>query len=217
MTTRRQFMAGAVAARGGGHPRATRPARRARSQIRISTAAPPRISSPRRSSSSRAEVERANVGLNVTVHPASTLFKQGTEVPALQRGNLEMSTMTTFEVAQQMPALRLLQPRLSVPRLCASCAACSTARSARSTVGPSPTRWESRFSPHLSRHAAGEPAPEAGGKGARRPRRREDAHAGRAGLAAARPRARGQSGAARHAGGLSGAARPALSTVRKIR
>jgi TRAP-type transport system periplasmic protein len=39
------------------------------------------------------------------VHPASTLFKQGTEVPAIQRGNLEMSTMTTFEVAQQIPQL----------------------------------------------------------------------------------------------------------------
>ncbi len=39
------------------------------------------------------------------MHPASTLFKQGTEVPALQRGNLEMSTMTTFEVAQQIPEL----------------------------------------------------------------------------------------------------------------
>jgi tripartite ATP-independent transporter DctP family solute receptor len=36
-------------------------------------------------------------------HPAGSLFKQGTEVPALQRGTLEMSTMTTFEVAQQMP------------------------------------------------------------------------------------------------------------------
>ena len=39
------------------------------------------------------------------MHPASTLFKQGTEVPAIQRGNLEMSTMTTFEVAQQIPQL----------------------------------------------------------------------------------------------------------------
>ena len=50
----------------------------------------------------KAEVESANVGVKVDVHPASTLFRQGTEVPALQRGNLEMSTMTTFEVAQQI-------------------------------------------------------------------------------------------------------------------
>ena len=41
----------------------------------------------------------------VSVHTASTLFRQGTEVQALQRGNLEMSTMTTFEVAQQVPEL----------------------------------------------------------------------------------------------------------------
>ena len=34
--------------------------------------------------------------------PGSSLFRQGTEVPAIQRGNLEMSTMTTFEVAQQI-------------------------------------------------------------------------------------------------------------------
>ena len=35
--------------------------------------------------------------------PAASSFRQGTEVPAMQRGNLEMSTMTTFEVAQQIP------------------------------------------------------------------------------------------------------------------
>jgi TRAP-type transport system periplasmic protein len=47
-------------------------------------------------------VNGANVGLTVEVYPASSLFRQGTEVPALQRGNLEMSIMTTFEVAAQM-------------------------------------------------------------------------------------------------------------------
>lgn len=39
----------------------------------------------------------------VEVYPASSLFRQGTEVPAIQRGNLEMSVMTTFEVAAQIP------------------------------------------------------------------------------------------------------------------
>lgn len=48
-------------------------------------------------------VNEAGVGLTVEVYPASSLFRQGTEVPALQRGNLEMSIMTTFEVAAQMP------------------------------------------------------------------------------------------------------------------
>ncbi|MEO7939520.1 MAG: DctP family TRAP transporter solute-binding subunit [Burkholderiaceae bacterium] len=50
------------------------------------------------------KVEAALPGqVAVQVHGASSLFRQGTEVPALQRGNLEMSTMTTFEVDQQMP------------------------------------------------------------------------------------------------------------------
>jgi tripartite ATP-independent transporter DctP family solute receptor len=44
---------------------------------------------------------------NVQIHPASSLFRQGTEVPAIQRGNLEMSTMTTFEVEQQVPEYSL--------------------------------------------------------------------------------------------------------------
>ena len=49
-------------------------------------------------------VEKALPGqVAVQVHAASSLFRQGTEVPALQRGNLEMSTMTTFEIEQQIP------------------------------------------------------------------------------------------------------------------
>jgi len=71
--------------------------------VRVSTAAPPADFLARSLEVLKAEVEKANVSLRVEPHPASTLFKQGTEVPALQRGNLEMSTMTTFEVAQQIP------------------------------------------------------------------------------------------------------------------
>ena len=40
--------------------------------------------------------------------PTPRSFRQGTEVPALQRGNLEMSTMTTFEVEQQLPEYGVL-------------------------------------------------------------------------------------------------------------
>lgn len=43
----------------------------------------------------------------VQVFANGTLFRQGTEVAAIQRGNLEMSTMTTFEVEQQVPELSL--------------------------------------------------------------------------------------------------------------
>lgn len=74
-------------------------------QIRISTAAPPSDFLAKSLEALKSEVDAASAGLSVSVHAASTLFKQGTEVPALQRGNLEMSTMTTFEVAQQIPEL----------------------------------------------------------------------------------------------------------------
>ncbi len=77
-------------------------------QIRVSTAAPPSDFLSQALEQFKSAVSAAAVGLNVSVHPASTLFKQGTEVPALQRGNLEMSTMTTFEVAQQIPELGFL-------------------------------------------------------------------------------------------------------------
>jgi TRAP-type transport system periplasmic protein len=71
--------------------------------IRVSTAAPPSDFLAKSLEAFKTEVEAANVGVTVETHPGSTLFRQGTEVPALQRGNLEMSTMTTFEVAQQIP------------------------------------------------------------------------------------------------------------------
>jgi tripartite ATP-independent transporter DctP family solute receptor len=72
-------------------------------RLRISCAAPPSDFLAKCLEQLKAEVEAAKVGLAVETYPASTLFKQGTEVPALQRGTLEMSTMTTFEVAQQLP------------------------------------------------------------------------------------------------------------------
>jgi TRAP-type C4-dicarboxylate transport system substrate-binding protein len=103
MTTRRKLIVGATAAAVAGsfgRARAQAP-----TQIRLSTAAPPSDFLAKALDQLKADVDAASVGLDVSVHPASTLFKQGTEVPALQRGNLEMSTMTTFEVAQQIPEL----------------------------------------------------------------------------------------------------------------
>jgi tripartite ATP-independent transporter DctP family solute receptor len=72
--------------------------------LRFSTAAPPPDFLTRSILQFKAELEAAAPEFDVQVHPGSTLFRQGTEVPAMQRGNLEMNTMTTFEVAQQMPA-----------------------------------------------------------------------------------------------------------------
>ena len=71
--------------------------------IRFSTAAPPADVLAQGVEAFAARVNAANAGLQVGAYNASTLFRQGTEVPALQRGTLEMSTMTTFEVAQQLP------------------------------------------------------------------------------------------------------------------
>ena len=100
MITRRSIMAGAAAAAFAGPSRAQAPV-----QIRISTAAPPSDFLAKALEALKTEIEAASLGLNISVHTASTLFKQGTEVQALQRGNLEMSTMTTFEVAQQIAEL----------------------------------------------------------------------------------------------------------------
>lgn len=103
MTTRREVMKGALASAVLAHAGAA--LAQAPVQVRISTAAPPSDFLAKALEALKADVDGANAGLNVSVHTASTLFKQGTEVQALQRGNLEMSTMTTFEVAQQIAEL----------------------------------------------------------------------------------------------------------------
>ena len=71
--------------------------------LRFSTAAPPPDFLSRSLQQFKSELEKAAPEFEVQVYPGSQLFRQGTEVPAMQRGNLEMSTMTTFEVAQQVP------------------------------------------------------------------------------------------------------------------
>ena len=99
MTSRRTVLGGLAAAA------LARPltARAQAATLRISTAAPPGDFLSRSLEGLRTAVESGDSGLKIQVFPASTLFKQGTEIPALQRGTLEMSTMTTFEVAQQVP------------------------------------------------------------------------------------------------------------------
>jgi tripartite ATP-independent transporter DctP family solute receptor len=71
--------------------------------LRFSTAAPPPDFLSRSLQQFKGELEKSAPEFDVQVYPGSQLFRQGTEVPAMQRGNLEMSTMTTFEVAQQVP------------------------------------------------------------------------------------------------------------------
>lgn len=73
-------------------------------QFRISTAAAEQDWLSRALQQFKENVERDLPGqVAVSVHANSSLFRQGTELPAIQRGNLEMSTMTTFEIEQQMP------------------------------------------------------------------------------------------------------------------
>jgi TRAP-type C4-dicarboxylate transport system substrate-binding protein len=103
MTHRRSFLAGAALAF------AARPAFAAPLQLRVSTAAAEGDWLTRALLRMKAGLEAALPGqFAVAVHPNSALFRQGTELPALQRGNLEMSTMTTFEVDQQLPELGVL-------------------------------------------------------------------------------------------------------------
>lgn len=96
---RRAVLAALVAA-----PFASRAFAQAPIQLRISTAAIESDWLSRALVMFKERLEAAAPGqFNVQVFPNGALFRQGTEVPALQRGNLEMSTMTTFEVEQQIP------------------------------------------------------------------------------------------------------------------
>ena len=84
-------------------PFAMRPAL-AQTEIRISHAAP--LSSPLHDAFTmiKTRMEAKFPGaIKVSVHGASALFRQGTELPALQRGNLEMSSPVTFEIEAQLP------------------------------------------------------------------------------------------------------------------
>ena len=76
----------------------------AQTEIRISTAAAENsaLSDMFRSIKARMEAKFPGV-IKVAVHPASALFRQGTELPAMQRGNLEMASPVTFEIEQQLP------------------------------------------------------------------------------------------------------------------
>lgn len=80
------------------------PAAAQKTLLRFSTAAPPPDFLSKSLERFKEEVDKAAPDqFDIKLHPGSSLFRQGTEVPAIQRGNLEMSTMTTFEVAQQIP------------------------------------------------------------------------------------------------------------------
>lgn len=73
-------------------------------ELRISSASPP--VSPLISAFEiiKERMEAAYPGdITVSIHHSSSLFKQGTELPAMQRGNLEMATPNVYEIEQQLP------------------------------------------------------------------------------------------------------------------
>ncbi|MFM7571285.1 MAG: TRAP transporter substrate-binding protein DctP [Betaproteobacteria bacterium] len=76
----------------------------AQTEIRISTAAPDSspLSDAFRTIKQRMEAKFPGA-VKVSVHTASSLFRQGTELPAMQRGNLEMASPVTFEIDAQLP------------------------------------------------------------------------------------------------------------------
>lgn len=76
----------------------------AQTEIRISTAAPDQspLSDAFRMIKTRMEAKFPGQ-IRVSVHTASALFRQGTELPAMQRGNLEMASPVTFEIEGQLP------------------------------------------------------------------------------------------------------------------
>jgi tripartite ATP-independent transporter DctP family solute receptor len=98
MMNRRQLAAATAALLTAGVGRAQQPVR-----LRISTSVPPSDFMAKAFEQFGQNVGSAKEGLHVETFPASSLFRQGTEVQAMQRGNLEMSSMTAFEVAQQLP------------------------------------------------------------------------------------------------------------------
>jgi tripartite ATP-independent transporter DctP family solute receptor len=80
------------------------PVAQAQTEIRISTAAPDNspLSDAFRTIKGRMEAKFPGA-VKVSVHTASSLFRQGTELPAMQRGNLEMASPVTFEIEAQLP------------------------------------------------------------------------------------------------------------------
>ena len=80
------------------------PAAWAQVEIRISTAAPNNSPLTEAFKTIKSRMEARFPGqVKVSVHAASALFRQGTELPAMQRGNLEMASPVLPELDAQLP------------------------------------------------------------------------------------------------------------------
>ncbi len=145
------------------------------------------------------------------------LFKQGTELVALQRGNLEMGNIAPQDVSNQIPRLVGADLRLSVPRRRAS-SCLLRQRSGRPVQedGRRPARHP-HPRPDLFRYPPGRPARRQGDQDARRHGRHQAPHARRRRLAV--PRAPRSAPTPRRWPMPKSipASRPARSTARTIR
>jgi tripartite ATP-independent transporter DctP family solute receptor len=72
--------------------------------LRFSASSPPSDFLSLAMATFKSEVERTTGGrVLVETYPGNLLFRQGTEIAAIQRGTLQMSTGTTFELAELVP------------------------------------------------------------------------------------------------------------------
>ena len=122
----------------------------------------------------------------------STLFKQGTELVALQRDNLEMGNIAPQDISKQVPAWSILTSAYlfrDANHLNAFFASEQGAQMKKMVEDQVKVKI---LGPDLLRHAPGGPEAEEEDQHAGRPGRHQAAHAARRRLAAARPLARRQ-------------------------
>lgn len=78
-------------------------------QLRISTAAVPAAWHAKMWTVMKEELDRTAPGqFDIQINVNSTLYKQGTEPAAMARGVLEMSTVSQFDMAKQVPEFSIL-------------------------------------------------------------------------------------------------------------
>lgn len=103
---RRRLIAGttALAAAGALPPWAGTAMAQGRTTLRVSTPAVPDDWHARMWTVLKEQLEASAPGeFEVQIHLAGSLFKQGTEPAALARGNLELASISAFDIARQVP------------------------------------------------------------------------------------------------------------------
>ena len=124
----------------------SRPASAAPIKLRISTPAVDSDWHAKMLTVFKEELDKSAPGeFDVEIHLNGTLFKQGTEPAAMQRGNLDMAMISAFDIAKQIPAWSVFTAGYLI-RDPDHQRRSSTATSARNSTSWSKTRWASRSS-----------------------------------------------------------------------